>query len=88
MMPYFITVPLHSESPLRYDYPLPKLRTPAPLTLRGNNSRIGALAGLHLRFVLPLRSAPLPTIALVIVFLLYGAKKGNENLRLTYPDPN
>ncbi len=55
------------------------MRAPAPLTLRGTDTRSSAhVAGLRLRSASPLRSAPLPTIAVVIVFCSAGQKKGTK----------
>ncbi len=73
---YLFPVPLHSEPPLRYDSSPPLL---AHASLRSEyliDKRTAA--GFRLRFVPPLRSAPLPTIAVVIVFLLCGANKGTK----------
>jgi hypothetical protein len=46
--------------------------------MQGITPEQGAGAGLRLRFASPLRSAPLFPIAVAIVFLLCGAKKGTK----------
>jgi hypothetical protein len=82
-VPHSRSAPLRASASLR---PRPAPAGQRPRFNRGNNTRTRRTWRVsRLRSASPLRSAPLPPIALAIVFLLCGAKKGNENLRLTYP---
>jgi hypothetical protein len=76
---YLIPAPLPSEPPLHYDSDPPPQASALHCDARNNTRTRRTWRVSRLRSASPLRSAPLPTIALVIVFFALRSKKGNEN---------